>query len=395
MLLKEEFNNLYTDYKDFINTNGIDGVLDEIKVTYHPENINSGKPAINMNDLDESGNTKYSFINHTYPSDLLEDNNKYGGNRIVFFINVPEDSYIIKDNKTTTVDIDNKETIRGYSSELGSGDTNAVDVGLGLGVGITAGKLASDKLTKILFNGGKLLKSATSAGTVGGLAAASLGLLTDGKMSRPVKRLKSAIALYMPQSLSIRYNSTWSDSDMFLPLSGMEISAELAESFKNKTIPHSATSTIAAGILKTPLIGGYLSAASGLTTNPKKENIFKGVDFRILNFEFTFSPKNNNEEESIKRIIKTFKLHMHPEFKDEKKFMYIYPSEFDIGYYHYNSENTSLHRHTSCILTEMTVNYTPNSNFNTFDNGCPTQIQVQMVFKELGILTKKDIEDNF
>jgi hypothetical protein len=32
---------------------------------------------------------------------------------------------------------------------------------------------------------------------------------------------------------------------------------------------------------------------------------------------------------------------------------------------------------------------------NTFDNGMPTQIDVEMTFKELSILTKKEILDGF
>jgi hypothetical protein len=40
----------------------------------------------------------------------------------------------------------------------------------------------------------------------------------------------------------------------------------------------------------------------------------------------------------------------------------------------------------------MTINYTPNGQYTTFPDGTPTQINVQMTFKELGILTKDKIE---
>ena len=83
-----------------------------------------------------------------------------------------------------------------------------------------------------------------------------------------------------------------------------------------------------------------------------------------------------------------FKLHMHPEFKDTNKFLYIYPSEFDITYYSNGAENTSIHKHTSCVLTEMNINYTPNSQFTTFADGTPTQINVMMTFRELAQLDK-------
>ena len=70
--------------------------------------------------------------------------------------------------------------------------------------------------------------------------------------------------------------------------------------------------------------------------------------------------------------------------------------QFDIEYYHGSKdggqENLNIHRHTSCVLTEMNVNYTPNGNFSTFIEGRPTQINVSLTFKELTILTKELIQ---
>ena len=51
----------------------------------------------------------------------------------------------------------------------------------------------------------------------------------------------------------------------------------------------------------------------------------------------------------------------------------------------------NLHRHTSCVLKDMSVNYTPNGMFNTFDDGMPTQINVTLSFVELAILTKQNL----
>jgi hypothetical protein len=85
---------------------------------------------------------------------------------------------------------------------------------------------------------------------------------------------------------------------------------------------------------------------------------------------------------------------MHPEFKGAGELLFIYPSEFDIVYYTNGSENKNIHKHTSCVLTEMSVNYTPNGVFNTFfesktGGGMPTQINVNLTFRELQILNKE------
>jgi hypothetical protein len=41
----------------------------------------------------------------------------------------------------------------------------------------------------------------------------------------------------------------------------------------------------------------------------------------------------------------------------------------------------------------MNVNYTPNGQFNTFENGMPTQINITLQFKELALLTKDKVKE--
>jgi hypothetical protein len=139
--------------------------------------------------------------------------------------------------------------------------------------------------------------------------------------------------------------------------------------------------------------GSYASARTGLASNPKKEMVFKGVDFRTFSFDYSFFPRSIDEAKNIEKIIQTFKFHMHPEYmKETSDFLYLYPSEFDISYYTKDGENTHIHKHTSCVLTELSINYTPNGNFNTFANGMPTQINMSLSFKELSSPTKETIQ---
>jgi hypothetical protein len=137
--------------------------------------------------------------------------------------------------------------------------------------------------------------------------------------------------------------------------------------------------------------GGALSAKLGIAANPKKEQVFRGLDFRTFTFDYQFFPRSPNEAKQVLDIIETFKYHMHPEFKSEHHFVWIYPSEFDILYYNNGKENEHLHKHTSCVLESMNVNYTPNGSFTTFANGMPTQINMSLQFKELLLLSKEQI----
>lgn len=193
--------------------------------------------------------------------------------------------------------------------------------------------------------------------------------------------------MHVPNSLSISYGVNWQEEDtMAFQAADAIISTSIA----------SAAPAVGANVAlnKTPIIAAALSAASGLAANPKKEQIFKGVNRRSFTFKYLFSPRNAAESSNVRNIIKAFKYHMHPEYKDENNFLYIYPSEFDITYFQNAKENVNLHRHTSCVLTDMTVNYTPGAGtFSTFPDGSPTQIEVTMTFLELAVLTKELIQE--
>ena len=147
--------------------------------------------------------------------------------------------------------------------------------------------------------------------------------------------------------------------------------------------------------LQTQGIGEFVGKVSGTAANPKKEQLFRNVDFRTFSFNYQFFPRSREEAQKVQAIIKTFKLHMHPEFKDASHFLYTYPSEFDIYYYQNGQENMNIHRHTSCVLTDMNISYTPQGILSTFEDGMPTQINVQLQFKELALLTKEAIADGY
>jgi hypothetical protein len=274
-----------------------------------------------------------------------------------------------------------------------------------LGAAAIANKAGGDNLfttQKTQDGGGKLTGATKLAGlaTVGAAAIAA----NAASATRAQRRLKTAIALHVPNQLQIRYGMQWGEQDTgALAMAGATLNQgeELAKALaqnKGKLQATKDVGELAAAIgANVALSKGPFkdanSAATGLAANPKKEQIFGGVDFRTFQVEYQFFPRSVKEAENVQRIIYEFKYHMHPEFKDSNNFLYIYPSEFDIFYYQNGKENLNIHRHTSCVLTEMSINYTPNGTFSTFENGMPTQINVQMTFRELALLTKDKIKD--
>ena len=350
-------------------------------------------------DNDLSGSSKndykhnsYKVTTTSYPLDLM-GSPTYGGNYAIFYINVNIDSKLLKDGSSGSVITDDKSFTRErgplLASNLSGGQIVAGQV-TGLAVG---GAVAGGLITGNVAGGLKGSAVAAAPGAVGLGVAASLA----GSTNRQQKRLKTAIALHIPNQLQIRYGVQYSEEDtataVMAPLIG-SAALKAIGSFAGGNLENASTEAknAAAGIGALGLAfgpnSGTLSAATGLAFNPRKEQVFKGVDFRTFQIEYQFFPRSSTESKNVLNIIKLFKLHMHPEFKDTNKFLYIYPSEFDIVYYSNGKENTSIHKHTSCVLTEMNINYTPNTQFTTFADGTPTQINVMMTFRELAQLDK-------
>ena len=334
--------------------------------------------------------TKYSIENFSYPSDLMASDGRYGGNYVVFYINIATDSKLAKDKTTQTVD-----------------DFPPRDRGLLVAQNLSKkGLVASNALVNTIGGavGGSIALGGGVGSAVKGAAVANIptvGIAVAATQApdavRSQKRLKTAIALHVPNQLQIRYGMQWTEEDtaglMMAAAGGTEVMKALQSKGKDSDVTGVGASIIASLALSKAPNAGAASAALGLAANPRKEQVFKGVDFRTFQFEYQFFPRSVEEAKNVLRIIEQFKYHMHPEFKDSNSFLYIYPSEFDIVYYQGADENRNIHRHTSCVLTEMSVNYTPNGTFSTFDNGMPTQINVQMSFRELALLTKDRIKD--
>lgn len=362
--------------------------------------VGTPKQPIPPNGYGARGNTsrendparKYAISNHSYPSDIMSD--EYGGNYVMFYINVSEDSKMIREQKAETVeDIDPRYrgdlVARQYSPAEAAIAQGTLSSGVGAVVGI----------------GGSAAGGGIAGGAAGVLSVAAVANQAP-KFTRPQKRLKTAIALHIPNTLNISYGVNWADEDT----AGFGMAAELGRvlgdtakaiiesptkiaTSKDKIVEGAKKMGPAAAALGLGIGSPALSAMSGLAPNPKKEQVFKGVDFRSFTFDYQFYPRDSGEASNVLNIINAFKYHMHPEYKDEGNFLYIYPSEFDIYYYHGPKENRNIHRHTSCVLKSVNINYTPQGQFTTFDDGMPTQINMTLTFQELGLLTKDMIAD--
>lgn len=350
-----------------------------------------------------SENGDYKVDNLMYPENLLSSNtndkykrtgnSEYGNNYVVFYINVNASSKLLTDK----FDGVKNETVKDWTPN----DKTRI-----VGQNVTAKEAALGSGVEGAMTGGVLSGDFKGAAVAGGVSALGVGAVASqvGSFTRQMKRLRAAIALNTPNQFTARYSANWSEADTNLFQMAMRGSENLGKAVMEYSNGNTSEATdaakqdltIGAAIALNTIPGkDAVSALTGLATNPKKEQIFKGVDFRTFQFDYQFYPKSKAEYQNVQNIIYMFKLHMHPEYKDTNNFLYIYPSEFDIVHYNGVDENFNLPRHTSCALVDLTVNYTPQSQFTSFNGGAPTQINISMTFKELAQMSKERIQEGF
>jgi len=222
----------------------------------------------------------------------------------------------------------------------------------------------------------------------------------------------SNIALFLPRSVGFQYGMNWQELDTFGALrllidEGPRVVDIIKRAMGGQSILSAVGDTgavdAATGIglnygsqaLRSisPESANYASKRLGMAPNPLKEQIFQGVNFRHFSFTFDFYPKTPSEARAVTEIIKTFKKKMHPEFKFDK-YIYKYPDEFCITLY--SGGNTKfMPKIKPCVLTDLAVNYAPLGSFVSMRDGSPVKTSLTLMFKELGLLTKQEIDEGY
>ena len=245
------------------------------------------------------------------------------------------------------------------------------------------------------------------------------------------KRTTDSIVLYMPPTIQTNTNAAYKSSELgglametgqrFMDFVGkadfslggnlgfnmqtLDAFIDAAPGWKDQGIRELEKGIAKAG---SALLGG--DAFTGLNKlhnraeNRYLEAAFDAVGFRKFSYTFKFTPKNVNESFVARDIIRTFRFHMSPELPETGDFgrYFITPAEFDLFYMFRGDENTWLNKITTCVLTNMDVNYA-NGRYQTFrpvwgpgnEGAPPTEIEMKLDFMETKVITKKEILEGY
>ena len=151
-------------------------------------------------------------------------------------------------------------------------------------------------------------------------------------------------------------------------------------------------------------LGANVSAAdllarqTGQIFNPNMELLFNGPTLRSFSFSFKMTPRSPSEAQECKNIIRSFKSNMAPKTKNTGSvggsgvFLKT-PNVFELRYKKGNSDHPFLHKFKQCFLTNVSVNYTGEGVYTTYDDATPVSMQIDLSFKELEPIYDVDYDD--
>ena len=140
------------------------------------------------------------------------------------------------------------------------------------------------------------------------------------------------------------------------------------------------------------LFGGNVTASqllargNGEIINPNMELLFGGPTIRNFRFNFKMTPRNEKEAEQVKLIIRAFKRNMAPMAEGgtvgSGNFFLKTPNVFNLRYRTGNRNHPFLNRFKQCFLSDMSVSYTGEGIYSTYDDGTPVSMILDLTFKE-------------
>ena len=143
-----------------------------------------------------------------------------------------------------------------------------------------------------------------------------------------------------------------------------------------------------------------LTRTTGAIMNPNMELLFSGPANRNFSFGFKLAPRSQNEAMTIIKIIRFFKQGMSP-IRSKSRLFLKSPHTFRLAYKRNGhmddgigvKDHPYLNKFKECALNSFNVDYTPNGNYSTYEDGVMTAYQITMNFQELNPIYNDDYGD--
>jgi hypothetical protein len=311
-----------------------------------------------------------------------------------------------------------------------------------VGKGITAEKAVNDPATAGMTVVENVAGNAATLGKLG------LSTLTAATYKKKTKNKLANISLYMPDTLNMTYNSSYTDISLTSEL-GMKgyIGNAISDSLKanekggtgaiqsvlmNEYGKAGAAQLFGEKVLGSSAVGGLLQQAAGIYINPQMQLLYKGVGLRTFQLDFIFTPKTSQEAQTAKDICDSFAYYSLPGFGASgsgQSGQFLTPpqlfrisfkflgkndilgsvssvfssalSNSGLGFLNSTNPTSSVQNGATakimtvsdCVLENVTVDYAPNG-WAAYNDGYPIQSTLTLQFKEIEMPTKESIKNS-
>ena len=140
---------------------------------------------------------------------------------------------------------------------------------------------------------------------------------------------------------------------------------------------------VAGALAKAATGGSILTRSTGKIINPNMELLFKGPQMRTFQLAWKMSPRDYEESEMIKKIIRMFKQSMAVKRSESQIFLKS-PNTYKLRYLTARGrEHSFLPKIKECALVGCSINYTPDGNYQVYENSSMVAYQMTLSFNEL------------
>jgi len=219
----------------------------------------------------------------------------------------------------------------------------------------------------------------------------------------------SSIGLYIPAgSLTTSYTGNYEGKDGAgsAARAGGSFTGDASVTTKISKMAAALSQTFSAKVTAAADTTGFISA-QGLSPNSHMALVYKGPNtFRQHTFAFKFFPKNKPESKTVRTIIEEFRFGTLPRMSGGSGVItdpfFKSPRHHTINFYRggsgasgAGSPNTKLFTIGKSVITNMVVNYDPQSVVSFHPDGSPVAIDMTLTFQEIELqINTKDSTSN-
>lgn len=263
------------------------------------------------------------------------------------------------------------------------------------------------------------------------------GFLTPSAYLNRTKKQLASISLYMPDSLNTEISSTYEDANLTETFKIAGYAANAYSDYKKGGEITSTPSNIIADDYKrgaTGILAGKLGDDKGILSNalkripnPQVQLLYRGLNLRSFQFDFTFTPSSQKEADEIDQIIKTFQYYSLPQLTSGAGGQFFVPPQiFGIKFAFMGNDgiagqildvfknsvtnllgnqftkmitgsnpsndirkakDAKIFQINDCVLENISINYAPNG-WASYTDGSPVQTTLSLTFKEMNLINK-------